>query len=84
MSSNARPIASVTPRPAQSAPASPTASATVLPVSGSMSSLSCAPMTGIRASAESTMSSWSDGSSSRTNPRTDTKTSRSGNNEKKA
>ena len=47
----------MTPSPAHSAPTSPIASATPLPVSGCTSSPSCAPITGIRASAESTMSS---------------------------
>ena len=58
--------------------------ATSLPASGSMSSPSCAPITGMRPNAESRTSAWSDGLSSSTNPRADTSASSSGKSEKNA
>ena len=84
ITSNARASASVTPSPAHSAPTRPITSAVVLPVSGSTSSRSCAPITGIRPNAESRTSSCSDGSSSSTKPSTETSTSSSGKIEKNA
>ncbi len=84
ISANARPSATVTPRPAHSAPTSPTASAIPLPVSGLSSPRSCEPITGMRASAESTTSRRRSGLSSSTNPRIETNASSSGNSEKNA
>src|SRR5215218_703876 len=67
--------ARVTAKPAQSAPVSPTATATLLPASGCTWSRSWAPTTGTSESAVLTTSSRCDGSSCKTKPRRERKAS---------